>query len=130
MVQSPCPRGQAPLSLDNGGLLSVYLRIRRQRNWKSQAEETRLVEYSLAFSGLAEADGRIGSLRYDLDPGNATPRSREWNEELQDNIAHPTFHLHVNSHVSERANDVRLALGAVSPILVLRNFGSWYTKAK
>jgi hypothetical protein len=48
---------------------------------------------------------------------------------LKKNIAHPTFHLHVNFHLSEQANKVRLALGQVSPILVLRNFGVWYAPA-
>ena len=49
----------------------------------------------------------------------------DWDEELEDNIAHPTFHLHVNYHISERANDVRLALGEYLPMLVLANFGAW-----
>ena len=102
--------------------LSIYIRIRRRRNWQTQEEESQLAEYSLAFWGLSEGETRIASLRYDLDPGNATPNSPDWNDELQDNIAHPLFHLHVNYHISQRANDVRMALGQVSPILVLRQF--------
>ena len=43
----------------------------------------RLAEYSLAFSSLSEGDARIASLRYDLDPGNATPNSPDWDEELR-----------------------------------------------
>ena len=93
-------------------------------------DESELAEYSLEFSSLSDGDARIASLRYDLDPRNATPNSPDWDEELKDNIAHPTFHLHVNFHISEHADDVRLALGQVSPILVLRNFGAWYAAAK
>ena len=123
-------QGQDPFSLGPGGRLSIYIRIRRQRNWQTQEEESQLAEYSLAFSGLSEGEARIASLRYDFDPGNATPNSPDWDDELKDNIAHPLFHLHVNFHLSARANDVRLALGEVDPILVLRNFGVWYAAAR
>ena len=82
----------------------------------------------MAFSSLSEGDARIASLRYDLDPGNATPNSPDWDEELNDNIAHPTFHLHVNYHISERANDVRLVLGEVSRDACAAQFGWTATK--
>jgi hypothetical protein len=124
------PQGQQPFSVASEGRLSMYIRIKRRRNSETHEDESRLAEYSLAFSGLSEGDARIASLRYDLDPANASPKSPDWDEELNDNIAHPTFHLHVNFHLSERANGVRLALGQVSPILVLRNFGTWYAAAK
>jgi hypothetical protein len=124
------PGGRHPLSLDPEGRLSIYIRVKPWRNWENKKDESELAEYSLAFSGLSEGDARIASLRYDLDPANASPKSPDWDEELNDNIAHPTFHLHVNFHLSERANGVRLALGQVSPILVLRNFGTWYAAAK
>jgi hypothetical protein len=123
-------QGQEPFSLGADARLSIYIRIRRRRNWETQEEESKLAEYSLAFWGLSEGEARIASLRYDLDPGNATPNSPDWDDELKDNIAHPLFHLHVNFHISQRANDVRMALGQVSPILVLRNFGAWYAAAK
>ncbi len=124
------PRGQQPFSLDPEGRLSIYIRVKPWRNWEKKRDESELAEYSLEFSSLSDGDARIASLRYDLDPRNATPNSPDWDEELKDNIAHPTFHLHVNFHISERADDVRLALGQVSPILVLRNFGAWYAAAK
>ncbi len=123
-------RGQQPFSLGPAGRLSIYIRLKRWRNPKTREDESKLAEYSLAFSGLSEGEARIASLRYDLDPGHATPKSPDWDDELKDNIAHPLFHLHVNFHVSERANDVRLALGEIDPILVLRNFGAWYAAAK
>jgi hypothetical protein len=123
-------RGQQPFSLGPAERLSIYIRIKRSRNWSTHEEESQLAEYSLTFSSLSEGDGRLASLRYDLDPGNATPNSLDWDEELEDNVAHPKFHLHVNFHISERANNVRLALGQLSPILVLRNFGVWYAAAK
>jgi hypothetical protein len=122
--------GQQPFSLGPAGRLSIYIRLKRWRNPNTHEEESRLAEYSLAFSGLTEGDARIASLRYDLDPSNATPRSVDWDDELNDNIAHPRFHMHVNFHLSEHANDVRLALGEISPILVLRNFGAWYSATK
>ena len=106
----------------------MYIRIKRQRNSGTGETESKVAEYSLAFLNLSERDGRIASLRYDLDPGNATPNSPDWDEELKDNVAHPLFHLHVNFHISKQANDVRLAIGEVSPMLVLRNFGDWYTR--
>ncbi len=123
-------RGEQPIKLGPKGRLSIYIRIKRWRNPDNNQDESKLAEYSLAFSSLSEGDARIASLRYDLDPGNATPNSPDWDEELNDNVAHPMFHVHVNFHISERANDVRLALGQVSPILVLRNFGVWYATAK
>ncbi|MGA2031941.1 MAG: hypothetical protein ABSG68_06785 [Thermoguttaceae bacterium] len=124
------PQGEQPFSLGSEERLSIFIRIKRQRNSETHQEESRLAEYSLTFSSLSEGDARIASLRYDLDPGNATPNSPDWDEELHDNIAHPMFHLHVNFHNSERANGVRLALGQVSPILILRNFGVWYALAR
>jgi hypothetical protein len=124
------PRGQQPFNLGPQGRLSIYIRIKRWRNPETNEDESKLAEYSLTLSGLSEGDARIASLRYDLDPGNATPISSDWDEELNDNIAHPMFHLHVNFHISKRANDVRLALGAVDPILVLRNFGACYAAAR
>ena len=120
------PRGQQPFSLGSEGRLSIYIRIKRRRNSETHEEESLLAEYSLAFLSLPDGGTRITSLRYDLDPGNATPNSPDWDEELMDNIAHPTFHLHVNFHLSVRAKGIRLALGQISPILVLRNFGVWY----
>ena len=90
------PLGQQPFSLGPEGRLSIYIRVRRRRNPDTHHEESRLAEYSLAFSSLSEGEARIASLRYDLDP----------------------------------CNDVRLALGEVSPMLVLRNFGAWYTATK
>jgi hypothetical protein len=121
-------RGQQPFSLGPKEQLSIYVRIKPHRNSDTGDTESKVAEYSLAFLNLCERDGHIASLRYDLDPGNATPNSPDWDEELKDNIAHPLFHLHVNSHISKRANDVRLALGEVSPIFVLRNFSDWYSR--
>ena len=120
-------QGQQPFSLEPDGRLSIFIRIKPHRNPETNENESKLAEYSLAFSGLSEGGAPIASLRYDLDPANATPNSPDWDEELQDNIAHPLFHLHVNFHIS---NDVRLALGEVSPILVLRNFGAWYASGR
>lgn len=122
-------QGRERFSLTPTGQLSIYIRVKRHQNSRTKQEESELAEYSLAFSNLSEGDARIASLRYDLDPGNATPQSPDWDAELKKNIAHPTFHLHVNFHLSEQANKVRLVLGQVSPILVLRNFGVWYAPA-
>jgi hypothetical protein len=122
------PDGEQPLRLDPAGQLSIYIRVKRRKNPQTNKEESELAEYSLTFSRLAEGDACITSLRYDFDPGNASPKSADWDEELNDNIAHPKFHLHVNFHYSERANALRLALGQVSPILVLQNFCSWYPR--
>ncbi len=120
------PEGEHPFDLEPAGQLSIYIRLKSWRDPKIRQPGSTLAEYSLAFVGLSEGDGHIASLRYDFDPAHATPHSTDWDEDLHDNVAHPMFHLHVNYHLSKQANDVRLALGQVSPILVLRNFDVWY----
>lgn len=115
--------GEQPLDLSPQGQLSIFIRVVRGRDKETKLDIAKIARYSLVFTGLAEGDGGVGSLRYDLDPAHATPNSPDWDEELQDNVAHPLFHLHVNFHASDR---LRLALGQVSPMLVLRNFASWY----
>ena len=121
--------GEQPLGLSPQGQLSIFIRIARRRNKETKRDVAKIAKYSLVFTGLTEGDGGIGSLRYDLDPAHATPKSPDWDEELKDNVAHPLFHLHVNFHVSKRADDTRLILGQVLPMLVLRNFDSWYASS-
>ncbi|MEK6235267.1 MAG: hypothetical protein N2C14_11210 [Planctomycetales bacterium] len=118
-------QGEAPMALEPEGQLSFYVRFRAIEKNKAQGNERiRIDAYRFKFVGLKEGSAGIASLRYDFDGSNA--RGPDWDEDLGDNPAHPIHHLHVNFGAPRMANDLRIAVGPVSPPLLLRNFNHWY----
>ena len=110
-----------PYDLVCGGQLKLAVRVREIGTGRSLSVD--VATYRLSILGLGNNPNDLQCLRFDKPEGQ--PRGDGWDEELGDNPQHPWSHLHIN-FAATRANDCRIPVGPVCPILLIRAFDHWY----
>lgn len=115
------PLALSPIPLKVGGRIELFLQA------QLAGTGVKVMAYRIAFLEIPRNDNSISSLRFDL-PGSA-PSGIGWDNDLHDNPKHPKSHLHINFDGSTGANELRLAVGPVCPLALLRSFDHWYCKA-
>jgi hypothetical protein len=112
-----------PLGLEKGGSIEVFLQVQ-----VSESKAISVAAYRIAFLDIPQ-DGqgnRIQSLRFECE--GKEDKKLGWDDELEDNPQHPNDHLHINFDASPTANDLRLAVGRICPMVLIRSFDYWYWK--
>ncbi|GEM_PF-4509199 len=116
-------RAARPLNLVNGGAISLYVRLRLA----GKTGGCRVASSKITCMGLPPGNpNKMQSFRYDQPEGQ--PRGDGWEVQLNDNPEHPWRHLHINFDLPHPANELRMPLGPVCPILLLHTFNYWYCR--
>jgi hypothetical protein len=111
----------SPFTLQGGCRIEFFLQIQAVQG------SVEVKAYHIAFLDIPENENGIRSLRFDL-PGHEG-KGNGWDDDLRDNPEHPKSHLHINFDSTAEANDLRLAMGSICPLTLLRSFDHWYCKA-
>jgi len=116
------PEVSNPYELIYGGQLKLEVRVRESGTRRRPAVD--VAAYQLSILGLSENPNGLECLRFDKTQGQ--PRGDGWDDDLGDNPQHPWSHLHINFVAREGANDCRIPVGPVCPILLISAFDHWY----
>jgi hypothetical protein len=113
-----------PYPLKADGYLHLFVKVEGEQ---MRVPPARITEYRFTLLSLKHNENGIESVRCDGD-GRPNPRQGDgWDHDLADNPFHARFHVHINFHRPWPANEMRLPVGFVNPIMIIKFFDDWYS---